>query len=330
MTSRLPIWAGVECTVNRVGDRYFHQCARGGHQQRLEDLARFQELGIERIRYPLLWELIETEPGRFDWKWADERMSELRRLNLKPIAGLLHHGSGPRFTDLLDPDFPTLFAQFAARVAERYPDIEDYTPINEPLTTARFSALYGHWFPHATQDKSFLIALLNQIKGSVLAMQEIRKINPKARWIQTEDLGLTQGTEALQAQVDFENTRRWLSFDLIFGKMNFSHPLWDFLVSTGLRAEDVDWLHANTVVPDILGINHYLLSNRYLDHRLEHYPASFHGGNGRQRYANVGVIDTKAVGTPLPETVLMQAWERYQDSNVKWPKFSQNPLGSGA
>src|SRR3546814_11151054 len=61
---------------------------------------------------------------------------------------LLHHGSGPGYTSLIDPDFPAKFAAFAARAAERYPWIESWTPINEPLTTARFSALYGHWYPH--------------------------------------------------------------------------------------------------------------------------------------------------------------------------------------
>ncbi|WP_438013914.1 hypothetical protein WMF18_23625 [Sorangium sp. So ce315] len=33
--SGIALWAGVECTVNRVGDRYFDQIARTGHQRRL-------------------------------------------------------------------------------------------------------------------------------------------------------------------------------------------------------------------------------------------------------------------------------------------------------
>ena len=48
-------------------------------------------------------------------------------------------------------------------MAERYPWLDDWTPVNEPLTTARFSALYGHWYPHARDEGAFFTALLNQI-----------------------------------------------------------------------------------------------------------------------------------------------------------------------
>ena len=41
-----------------------------------------------------------------------------------------------------------LLAQHAENVARRYPWLEMFTPVNEPLTTARFSGLYGHWYPH--------------------------------------------------------------------------------------------------------------------------------------------------------------------------------------
>ena len=45
-----------------------------------------------------------------------------------------------------------------ATVAERYPWVRRYTPVNEPLTTARFSALYGLWYPHVRDDAAFLRA----------------------------------------------------------------------------------------------------------------------------------------------------------------------------
>jgi hypothetical protein len=61
----------------------------------------------------------------------------------------VHHGSGPRHTDLLDPAFATGLADYAGAVAARYPWVTDWTPVNEPLTTARFAALYGFWYPHA-------------------------------------------------------------------------------------------------------------------------------------------------------------------------------------
>ena len=40
----LELWAGVECTVNRVGDEYFDQLERNGHAHRLDDLDLFADL----------------------------------------------------------------------------------------------------------------------------------------------------------------------------------------------------------------------------------------------------------------------------------------------
>ena len=110
----LEVWAGVECTVNRVGDEYFDQLERSGHATRLEDLDRFAELGVRALRYPVLWE--RTAPNGLesaDWSWADERLGRLRELGIHPIVGLVHHGSGPRHTSLIDPSFPEKLAEFA-------------------------------------------------------------------------------------------------------------------------------------------------------------------------------------------------------------------------
>ena len=67
----------------------------------------------------------------------------------------VHHGSGPGSTNLLDPKFPEKLARYAQEVATRFPYVVDYTPVNEPLTTARFSALYGYWYPHRRDEHSF-------------------------------------------------------------------------------------------------------------------------------------------------------------------------------
>ena len=138
------VWGGIECSINRVGDRYFDQLSYSQHYKRPGDIKMISELGIKKIRYPILWEKhqpsIET---RINWDWTEQRLQLLKEKNIDIIAGLVHHGSGPPFTNLLDETFSLLLAEYANKVAERFPWLEYYTPVNEPLTTARFSGLYG-------------------------------------------------------------------------------------------------------------------------------------------------------------------------------------------
>lgn len=311
-TDPLELWGGVECSVNRVGEEYFDQLELSGHARRLDDLDLFASLGVRAMRYPVLWE--RTAPHGLEqvaWSWADERLARLQELNIRPIVGLVHHGSGTRDTSLVDPLFPEKLARYAVAVASRYPWIEDYTPINEPLTTARFSGLYGHWYPHGTDDKTFARAFINQCRATVLAMRAIRKINPSARLVQTEDLGKTYSTPALSYQAEFENERRWLTFDLLIGKIDRAHALRGYLLWAGITDSEIEWFGENVCPPDVLGINHYITSERFLDHRLERYPAQTHGGNGRAHYSDVEAVRVCSEGVAGVRVLLREAWERY-------------------
>jgi len=308
----LEVWAGVECTVNRVGDQYFDQLERNGHASRIDDLDLFAELGVRAIRYPVLWE--RTAPNgemSADWSWADERLERLRELGIRPIVGLVHHGSGPRHTSLIDPAFPEELAKFARAVAERYPWVENYTPVNEPLTTARFSGMYGHWYPHGQDGLTFARALLTECRATVLSMRAIREVNPAAQLVQTEDLGKTHSTPLLAYQAEFENERRWLSFDLLCGRLNRSTLIWNHLRDLGIDEAELNWFLENPCPPDVLGINHYLTSERFLDERTEHYPACSHGGNGVHNYADVEAVRVCAEGTAGPRALMKETWERY-------------------
>ncbi|NEQ21109.1 MAG: sugar nucleotide-binding protein [Microcoleus sp. SIO2G3] len=306
------VWAGIECTVNRVRDQYFDQLERNGHASRLEDLDLFAKLGITAIRYPVLWE--RTAPNGLEsanWSWADERLGRLRELGIRPIVGLVHHGSGPHHTSLIDPAFAEKLAEFARAVAQRYPWVDSYTPVNEPLTTARFSGMYGHWYPHGRDGLTFACALFTQCRATVLSMQAIREVNPKAQLVQTEDLGKTHSTPLLAYQAEFENERRWLSFDLLCGRLNRSSLIWNYLRYLGVDEGELNWFLENPCPPDVLGINHYLTSERFLDERTERYPTWSHGGNGKHNYADVEAVRVCAEGTAGPRALLKETWERY-------------------
>jgi dTDP-4-dehydrorhamnose reductase len=309
--SRLELWGGHECTVNRVQECYRDQSVLSGHQDRIEDLTLFASLGIKALRYPVIWERVAPNaPDERDWTWTDERLPEIRRLGMRPIAGLLHHGSGPAYTSLVSDNFVALFADYAEAAAQRYPWVEDWTPVNEPLTTARFSALYGHWYPHACDERLCWISLLNQVEAVRQAMARIRKVNPDARLIQTEDLGQTYCTPPLAEQAAFENHRRWLTWDLLTGRVNRDHPFWPRLHRFGL-GDRLKAIAGAPCPPDVIGINHYLSSERFLDHRPELYPPEQRGGNGRVAYADVEAV---RVMNPPPAGLaglMEQTWARY-------------------
>src|SRR5205085_10384709 len=50
-------------------------------------------------------------------------------------------------------------------------------------------------------------------------------LNPDARLVQTEDLGFCHATLPLAAQAEFENHRRWATWDLLAGRVGPEHPL---------------------------------------------------------------------------------------------------------
>ncbi|OAN64072.1 family 1 glycosylhydrolase [Sphingomonas sp. TDK1] len=308
----LELWGGAECTVNRVGEHFRDQTLETGHQDRLEDLDLIASLGVRALRFPILWERIcPGDPQSCDWTWSDARLARLQALGIRPIAGLVHHGSGPPRTNLLDPDFGAKLGDYAARVAERYPWIADWTPVNEPLTTARFAALYGHWYPHARDEGGFWRALVHQVEGVACAMAAVRAVNADARLIQTEDLGKTYGTPRTQTQVAYDNARRWMGWDLLCGRVVPGHALWERLAGFGL-ADKLEALASDPCPPDLIGINHYLTSDRFLDERVTAYPPAMHGGNGSSAY-----VDTEAVRVldPAPDglaNALAEAWARYR------------------
>ena len=119
-SQNIEIWGGAECTINRVGDKHYDQLEKSGHYARIEDLDLFAALGIQAIRFPILWERVAPRGlEHADWSWTDKFLKRLRELRIRPIAGLLHHGSGPPETSLVDAKFAEKFAAYASAAIKR-------------------------------------------------------------------------------------------------------------------------------------------------------------------------------------------------------------------
>ena len=347
--NKLDIWGGIECSHCRVGDTYSDQLTRNGHWHRFDDLDALADLGLKTLRYPVLWEHTSpTNSDTCDWAWPDERLPRLRELGINPIIGLVHHGSGPTYTALHEGNFAPGLAQHAANVARRYPWLTHFTPVNEPLTTARFSGLYGFWYPHTSDDHTFVRALLNQLEATRLSMRAIREIIPHAQLVQTEDLAQVHSTPTMRYQADFENHRRWLSFDLLCGRVTPAHPFWNYLREHGASETELQsWIEA-PCPPDVMGLNHYLTSERFLDEHTERYWSCHHINAEQQPYADVEAVRVAGVQLAGVTSLLLQAWERYKlpvaiteahlnctrDEQVRWLQYvcdsAQAALDQGA
>ena len=167
---------GIECSNPTIdGGRtrrdLLEEC---GHYARWrEDLQLVKDLGLNTLRYGLPLHRIVGGGDRFDWSFADEVMAEMRRLQIEPILDLLHFGLPDGWGDFQNPDLPVLFADYCDRVAERYPWVRWWTPVNEVYVTVRNSARDGLWNEQRKDDRSFVTALKNTVAANILGAQAI-------------------------------------------------------------------------------------------------------------------------------------------------------------
>jgi len=264
----LELWASPEPTIARVdATRVVDELARTGHDVRESDVNRLASLGVGASRTPVLWERsAPRSPAQIDLRWAARRLRLLRDAKIEPIVTLLHHGSGPAYTNLLDPRFPALFADYAEAAARAFPWVRRWTPINEPLTTARFATLYGVWYPNLRDEHAFGRAMLHQTLAQQQAMARIRAVNPDAQLVLTEDLQrFTAADGAVADYVAFLRERMYLSVELLAGRVADAHPLAGYLVERcGLTPAELEAARAGAVVPSLVAWNHYPHSERYL------------------------------------------------------------------
>ncbi len=261
-------WASPEPTVARIDAHAMRdQLHETGFDERAGDIERIASLGVVASRFPVLWErAAPLHPEERDFTWGQERASRLHALGVAPIVTLLHHGSGPHYTHLLDDAFPKSFAAYAEAAARALPFVRAFTPINEVLTTTRFSTLYGVWYPNARDDAAFGRALVHQARATQLAMARIRTVTPDARLVTTEDLqGFVAGDVRMESYVAFLRERRWLALDLIEGRVDKDHALYTWLRdAAGIAEATLADVRARATPIDVAGFNHYPHSERYL------------------------------------------------------------------
>lgn len=239
--------SGIECSAPTIaGGVRQDELQKTGHADRVEeDLALVAAFGIRYLRYGIPFHVVAADPARHDWAWTDRAMAALRDQRLEPIVDLLHFGVPDDLSGFGDPGLPARFAAFADAFAERYPWVRYYTPVNEPLISARFSAQLGWWNERRTDDASFVAAIDGASRCAVLGVQAIRARRPDAIFIQSDTCeGYEPAVPEAADQARFLNELRFVSWDLTYGRRP-GDLVTAWLASNGIGEEALAWFAAN-------------------------------------------------------------------------------------
>ena len=238
---------GIECsnptTVDANGRRLrrdlLQEC--GHYKYWREDLQLVKELGTPCLRYGLPNHLVHLGPDRYDWSFADEAMGEIKRLGIAPILDLMHFGVPDWMGDFQNPEMPLHFARYAGAVAQRYPWVRAYTPVNEIYVAARNSGWDGRWNERLRTPLGFVTALKHLVAANLLASVAIVRHAPNAIIVQSESAEYTHHVVAKPSHdVKIQNKLVFLSLDLLYSKAPDADVLM-FMEDNGMTRDEFMW-----------------------------------------------------------------------------------------
>ncbi|HEX8251146.1 MAG TPA: family 1 glycosylhydrolase [Pyrinomonadaceae bacterium] len=235
---------GIECSYPKIKNGTIRRdlLDECGHYERFEeDLHLIKDLGLKVVRYGLPYYKINHAQGKYDFEFADAAMRLMQKLELTPILDLMHFGVPDWIGDFQNPELPIHFADYAAAVAERYPWVRFYTPVNEIYVTARVSAKDGLWNEQLKSDRAFVNAMKHTVAASILATHEIAKRRNDCIIVQSESAEyLHEARAEVSPETKLFNKQRLIALDLLY-----AYPpdadVCHYLQDNGLTREEYDW-----------------------------------------------------------------------------------------
>ena len=185
-------------------------------------------------------------------------MAELKELGLRVVLDLMHYGT-PLWLEnsFLNPRYPDLVARYAAKVAARYPDLTDLTPLNEPMVNAIWCGRDGRWPPYLTGHHGLVAVLMQLALGMVATQRAVEQVRPDMTFVHVDAGFRWQANGPGGLSLEEGNEWRFLAVDLITGRVDAGHPMRDYLVRHGARLADLETLRRDAVTPHVLGVNYY-------------------------------------------------------------------------
>ena len=288
---------GIECSAPIIaGGIRMDELAKTGHYEHVEtDIRMVRELGVRNLRYGIPIHLANPAPGVFDWTFTDRAMTAMQDEGIEPIVDLLHFGLPDDVPGFGDTAFPDRFAGFVAAFADRFPWARYYTPVNEPLITALFSAKLGYWNERASDDRSFVRAMLNVARCAVLGSEEIRRRRPDAVFLQSDSCEAYHPVhpDAIE-RAAFLNELRFIGFELVYGR-RLPDVVRAYVLDNGGTEEELDWFEAHgSDAGCIAGNDYYAVSEKEVL-----ADGSLHDAGVRAGYYRVGREYHDRLGVPI-------------------------------
>jgi len=272
-SDRFMFATGIECSYPTVqGGRWrMDEMQACGHYRHWRtDLALVREMGLRHLRYGPPLHLMLHAPRVVDWGFMDDVAEEMRRLQIEPIMDLCHFGLPGWLGDFQNPEVPQALAEYAAAFARRYPWVRMYTPVNEMYVCAKLSALEGLWNEQRRDERAFVTAVRHMARASVLMAQAIRAERPDAIFVNAESGEFFQPCcpdPAVQRVAAFENERRFLPLDLLYGRP-VAPVMRAHLAEHGMPEDEYDWfMRQNVRDRAILGVDYYVWNEKLIDTR---------------------------------------------------------------
>lgn len=157
-----------------------------------EDFDIVQKLGHNAHRFSIEWSRIEPTKGHWDVNAIEHYrkvIAALRSRNIEPFVTLWHWTTPMWFAmegDWVNPESPELFARFARKCAEEFPDVKFWITLNEPNVYTGHGYWEGKWPPGISSLQKHVRANLYLSQAHCKAYETIKQLRPEAQ------VGITQ------------------------------------------------------------------------------------------------------------------------------------------
>ena len=243
---------GFECSTHRLrSGRRLDVIAAIEHDVHAEgDYRQLARLGMRTVRDGLRWHLIETVPGRHDFASLLPMLRAARLAGTQVIWDLLHYG-WPDDIDIWSPEFVSRFADFARAAALLVRAESDEVPFWCPVNEISFFAWAGgdvRYFNPFAAGRGFELKV-QLARASIAAMDVLREVDPRARFVHCEPLIAVQHDPARgrpRWEAEGWHQAQFQAYELLMGRLwpqVGGHPGCLDIVGVNYYSNN-QWIHA--------------------------------------------------------------------------------------